>query len=152
MPLIYLQCKNCQQIFSSGINLGAGATATFMGNMSQCPRCGSMENIPDGTFRGTVEGIVNVLKQSEDPLKTAKELFEALDKSRTIKDLDELKESSKFSKFKQWLPNSPEKIAAYVAIAYTILQLLIKEPTVNIQYNQQFVNIYNEYLIFQNVK
>lgn len=152
MPLIYLQCKNCQQIFSSGINLGAGATVVLKGNLSQCPQCGSMENIPDGTFRGTVEGIVNVLKQSEDPLKIAKELFEALDKSRTVKDLDDLKKSSKFSEFKQWLPNSPEKIAAYIAIAYTIFQLLIKEPAINIQYNQQFVNIYNEYVILQKGK
>lgn len=92
------------------------------------------------------------MKQSENPSQTAKELFEALEKSRTVKNLDKLKKSSKFSKFKKWFPNSPEKIVAYVAIIYTILQLLLKEPIVNIQYNQQFVNIYNEYIILQKGK
>mgnify|MGYP001570516078 CR=1 FL=1 len=149
MSLIYLQCKNCQRVFSSGIDLGTGSTVILKGNRAQCPWCGSMENIPDGTFRGTVEGIAKVLKQSENPVATAKELFEALERSRTPKDLEELKQSSKFSKFRKWLPDSPEKIAAYIAIAYTIFQLLLKEPNMVVQYNQQFISVYNECIILQ---
>jgi hypothetical protein len=152
MSLIYLQCKNCQRIFSSGIDLGTGATIILKGNLAGCPFCGSMESIPDGTFRGTVNGIGRVLRQSENPVVTAKELFEALERSKTSKDLDGLKQSSKFSKFKKWLPDSPEKIAAYIAIAYTIFQLLLKEPNVVVQYNQQFISIYNDCFILRKEK
>lgn len=138
-----LQCKNCLRSFSSGINIGSGATVTLVGNKSRCPFCGSFENIPDGTFKGTVEGIVKILEQSEDPLKKANELFEALERAKRQNDLTEIKTSSKFSAFKKWLPDSPEKIAAYIAIIYTIIQLLTKEPQISIKYDI-FINQYNQ--------
>ena len=72
MTVLMLQCKNCWRIFSSGINLGSGSTVILKGNKSQCPYCGSLENIPDGTFRGTVEGIVQILEKAENPIKKAK--------------------------------------------------------------------------------
>ena len=138
-----LQCKNCWKIFSSGINLGSGSTVTLKGNKSQCPYCGSLENIPDGTFRGTVEGIVKILEQSENPLRKAGELLDVLEKAKRQADLEKIKSSSKFSVFKKWLPDSPEKIAAYIAIIYTIIQLLTREPKVSIQYDI-FINQYNQ--------
>lgn len=144
MPPILLQCQSCKRIFSSGINLGVGATATLKGNVSQCPFCKSMENIPDGTFKGTVKGIVKILEQSDSPLSTAKDLLDALEKSRTPEDLAKIKQSSKFAKFKKWIPNTPEKLAAYIAIIYTIIQLLIKSPRMHIEYNETFVKIYNQ--------
>lgn len=148
MPQILVQCKNCQRIFPSGIELGLGATATFVGNLSQCPFCGSMENIPDGTFKGTVEGIVKILESSPNRLQTAKDLLEALDKSKSENDLVKIKRSSQFSKFRKWIPDSPQKLALYIAILHTIIQLLIKNPTVQIEYNN-FVNIYNQTTINQ---
>lgn len=143
MALIIMQCANCLKVFSSGLNIGAGATVTLKGNKSRCPFCGSWENIPDGRFKGTVEGIVRILEQSENPLKKAEELFEALEKAKRKNDLTEIKTSAKFSEFKKWLPDSPEKIAAYIAIIYTIIQLLIKEPQVSIRYGI-FINQYNQ--------
>lgn len=117
MPQILVQCKNCQRIFPSGIELGLGATATFAGNRSQCPYCGSMENIPDGTFRGTVEGIVKILESSPNRLQTAKDLLESLEKSKSANDLSKVKRSSQFSKFRKWIPDSPQKLAVYIANA-----------------------------------
>jgi len=143
MTILMLQCKNCWKIFSSGINLGSGSTVTLKGNKSQCPYCGSLENIPDGTFRGTVEGIVKILEQSENPLRKAGELLDVLEKAKRQADLEKIKSSSKFSVFKKWLPDSPEKIAAYIAIIYTIIQLLTREPKVSIQYDI-FINQYNQ--------
>lgn len=152
MPLISLQCKNCNRLYSSGINLGVGATVTLKGNLSQCPYCDSMESIPDGTFKGTVEGIVRILDQSDNPLGTARDLLEALERSKNSEDLDKLKESSKYFKFKKWLPDSPKKIAAYIAIIYTIIKLLSNEPMVHVEYNQQFINIYNQKIILDQNK
>ena len=152
MPILSFQCKKCNRVISSGINLGVGASVTLKGNRSQCPYCGSMENIPDGTFGSTVEGIVRVLEQSRDPAGTAKDLFDVLEKSKTPEDLEILKRSSKFSKFKKWIPDTPQKVAAYVAIIAVILQLLLKSPDVHIDCNQQFIKNYNQYIILQEEK
>ncbi len=143
MPKLLMQCKNCGKIFPSGIFMTPGSSATFIGDKSQCPFCGSVENIPDGTFRATVEGFAEILEQSKNPLDKARELLDALEKSKNIDDLAEIKKSSKFSEFKKWLPDTPEKIAAYIAIIFTIIQLLTQKPNIHIEYND-FVNQYNQ--------
>jgi len=143
MPQIFLQCKACDRIFSSGISMGSGSSATFIGNKSRCPHCGSWESISDGTFKATVDGFIEILKGSENPLNDAKALLEVLEKSKISGDLKEIKESSRFSRFHKWIPDSPGKIAAYVAIVYTIVQLLTQKPDINIEYNT-FVKQYNQ--------
>ena len=148
MPQILVQCKKCQRIFSSGIELGVGASATLIDNISHCPFCGSIENIPDGTFRGTVEGVIKILENSSNKLQAAKELLESLEKNSNITDLSKVKKSSKPSQFKKWLPDSPQKIAIYIAILQTIIQLLTKNPTIQIEYNN-FINIYNHVIVNQ---
>lgn len=147
MPQILMQCKNCQRIFPSGIELGVGATATFVGNLSKCPFCGSMESIPDGTFKGTVEGIVKILENSSNRLQTAKDLLDLLERSKSKSDLLKVKRSSQFSRFRKWIPDSPQKLAVYIAILQVIIQLLIKNPSVKIEYDTTIVNIYNQVII-----
>jgi len=66
-----------------------------------------------------------------------------LQKIETPQDLEEIKRSKQFEELKKWLPNSPEKIAAYIAIAYTIVQMFTKSPSTSINYNS-FVEQYNE--------
>lgn len=148
MPLILLQCRKCRGIFSSGINLGVGATAILKGNISQCPFCGSLENIPDGTFKGTVEGIAKILEQSDNPLNTAKDLLKALENSKTENDLFKLKNSSQFSKFKKWIPDSLEKIYYYIMILQAIIQLLAGSPIIKIEVNN-VINTYNQIIVSQ---
>lgn len=143
MPLIMLKCKKCGKVFSSGINVGPGSSATFINNKSKCPFCGSWENIPDGTFKATVEGFVEVLKSTDSPIQKAKELLEALEKAKTKDDFEKVKSKPKFQIFKKWLPDSPEKIAAYIAIIYTILQLMVKSPGTHIEYDV-FIKEYNQ--------
>ena len=151
MPILMLQCKNCRKIFSSGINMSPGSSGTFINSKAQCPNCGCMEAIPDGTFRATVEGFVDILRGSENPLAKAQELLKALEKVKTQIDLDGVKELKGFEKFKTWLPNTPEKIAAYVAIIFTITQLWIKNPETRIEYNT-FINQYNQTIDIVNKK
>ena len=138
-----MQCKNCFKIFSSGLNIGSGSVVTLVGNKSKCPFCGSSENIPDGTFRGTVEGVVKILEQSENPLQKAGELLEALEKVKRQNDLAKIKKSSKFSKFKTWLPDSPQKILIYISILQILINLLTKNPGIHIEYNT-VINQYNK--------
>ena len=149
MPILMLYCNNCGKIFSSRIDMGLGSSATFINNKSQCPYCGSMENIPDGTFRSTIEGFTKILEASDNPIEKAKELLSELKKIKTIDDINSIKKSAKFEKFKDWLPNSPEKILVYISIISVIINLLIKNPETHIEYNT-FVNQYNQTIINKN--
>jgi predicted Zn-ribbon and HTH transcriptional regulator len=129
--------------------MAPGSSATFTNNKSRCPFCRSWESIPDGTFRATVEGFIEVLEKSGDPAGRAKELFDVLQKSRTPKDLSKIKKSSRFAKLKKWLPDSPEKIAAYIAIIYTLIQLWKRTPNVHVGYDA-FVMQYNQTVNIEN--
>lgn len=142
MGQITIQCKNCTRVFKSGFGLGDGATATFSDNKSQCPGCGSWESLPDGTFRGTVEGFIRILEEADNPNKEAQNLLDSLLDVSTDEDLEKVKNNPKFSRFAKWLPNSIERVAAYIAIIYTVTQMLTKDPDVSIEYNQ-FINNYN---------
>lgn len=123
--------------------MGVGSSATFIGNKSRCRYCGSMENIPDGTFKATVKGFIQILQTSQDPLKEARELLKRLQESKSKADLEAIRQSPKLSKFSAWIPNTPEKIVAYIAIVHTVVSILTQKPNVKIEYNT-FVNEYNE--------
>jgi len=143
MPSLNLQCTNCLRIFSPGICIEGNSSITFNNCVSNCPFCGSSQSIPDGVFKDTVEGFIEFFRGSDSSLKNANELFNALQKIETPQDLEEIKRSKQFEELKKWLPNSPEKIAAYIAIAYTIVQMFTKSPSTSINYNS-FVEQYNE--------
>lgn len=145
MTQLTLQCSNCLRIFPSGFCI-ENSSVTFHNCASSCPFCGSVQSIPDGIFRDTVEGFIEFFKDSGNPLKNASELFEALQKSTTAKDLKEIKNSKQFKKLRKWIPDTPEKIAAYLAIAYTLIQFFTKSPTASINYNS-FVDQYNQIVI-----
>src|SRR5680860_83710 len=105
MPSIMCHCSSCGKRFPSGIGIAPGASATLYGNISQCPRCGSMEQVPDGTFRATVEGIIDYISQSTNPIQTAKEVLKELEDTKTSHDLNRLRDVKTASFFRQWLPN-----------------------------------------------
>jgi len=140
MSQLLIQCKNCEKIFSSGINMGIGSSATFVGSKSKCPFCGSWENIPDGTFKATFEGFTKIIEQSNNPLGKARELLDVLEKNKN--DLSGIKNSSKFLELKKWLPDSPKKVLIYIVILRTIIQLLSQKTNTSIDYDN-FVNQYN---------
>lgn len=152
MPALMMQCRRCGSLFSSGIAIEGNATVNLQGNISQCPYCGSMEQVPDGTFRNTVEGIVKVLSSSPNPIQTVKQVLSDLENAKKNNDVSSLNDSVALSSFKQWIPNTPEKLAAYIAIFYTIYLLLSQNPAVNIEYNQNFINQYNNVIIEQPIQ
>jgi hypothetical protein len=143
MQALMIQCTTCGTLFSPGIVLGGNATVHLQGNMSQCPSCGSIEHIPDGTFKNTVEGIVKILNTVNDPVQTLKQVIKELEQAKQSNNVSDLDNSQIVSPFQKWIPNTPEKLAAYIAIFYTIYLLLSQQPNITIEYNQQFINQYN---------
>ncbi|HCX26007.1 MAG: hypothetical protein UX08_C0004G0013 [Candidatus Collierbacteria bacterium GW2011_GWB1_45_35] len=148
MPLLLMQCERCHRVFSSGIELGVGSSAFFSNNKSQCPHCGSMENVPNGNLTGTIDGVIKILENSPDPLQTAQSLFDALEKNKNKNDLSKLKQTPQFSKFKKWIPDSPNKILIYLTVLKIVIEILTKNPSMTIDINN-IVTIYNEAALTQ---
>lgn len=140
MPLLMLECRSCHKIFSSGINMSPGASATLIDNKSKCPFCGSLENIPNGTFMATVNGFIDILKDSKNPLREAKEILNGLKK----KDISGIPGKGKVEKI---LENNRLKIAMTIAILKVIIDLLTNKPDIqinNILIDQKFFTEYNQ--------
>ena len=148
-----VQCGNCQQIFNSGIFMGAeSSNITLINNKSQCPFCGSMENIPDGTFTATVNGFVDILRGSKNPLQEALDIYNGL---KNVKSYGDLSKVIHGDKIEQFLKINKVKIAVGIAIIKVIIDLLNSQPTVELNnniINQQFYNQYNQIIKIESEK
>ena len=142
MPRIYLQCQNCHRLFPSGFSVGA--STKFNGCISQCPFCKSLESIPDGEFKTNVSGLITILQKSSNPQAEIEEVLSELNKIKTNRDVENIKKQYRFKKFKDWLPDTPEKIAAYIYILYFLFNQLQEGQTLTkIETNNIFINKYN---------
>lgn len=144
MPKLLIQCKKCGRIFPSGVFMGPGSSATFISNKSRCPFCGSMENVPDGTFKATVNGFIEILKSSKNPLQDAKDILDGLEKAKHTRDLSKVLYRDKIEVF---LKKNKFKIAIGIAILKILIGLLTKQPNIEINnsiINQQFYSQYNQ--------
>lgn len=115
---------------------------------ARCPGCKSLENIPDGTFQETVDGVATLLLKSQNPLQEASDILETLEDSRQQGSIAPLKSKPWYLAFKKWLPDTPEKIAAYAAIFTVIHQSLTKDPGQRIEYSPTFIEQYNQTIIY----
>lgn len=159
MSNLDLFCPECNNVFPSGIKIDPGNTAAFINSDTRCGYCGSQVRIPDGSydsdskgvihFRKTVSSFINELESKSNPLEEAKKILETL---QTIQKNGPKKISwAQKIKYKKWIPNSPEKVAAYIVIVHTIIQLMTKNPTIKIDYNT-FINEYNQVNITEVLK
>lgn len=142
MPALMLECQNCYKVFQSGIYMKEGSSATLQNNKSQCPFCRSMENIPNGTFMATVNGFIDLLKDSKNPLRDAKEILKGLEQ----KNLSQIQQKYKIENF---LENNKRKIVIAMALLKILIDLLSKEPNIEINsniVNQNFYSQYNEHI------
>ncbi len=149
LQALMLQCSSCATIFSSGIHLSEGKSITFQGGFQiQCPRCGSLESIPDVTIKATVQGIAQILRKSQNPLQDVAEILEALEDGRRKASVAPLQVKPWYEEVKKWLPGTPEKIAAYVTIFAAMQQILTRDPGQHIEYSPTFIEQYNQTIIY----
>ena len=103
-----------------------------------------MENIPDGTFTATVNGFIDILKGSKNPLQEALDIYNGL---KDIKRLDDLSNIPYGDKIERFLTKNKMKIKVGIAIIETIIHLLSSQPTIKIDINivnKQFYYQYNQ--------
>jgi hypothetical protein len=148
LQTLMLQCSRCATIFSSGMAVSNGGTIAFENCYAQCPRCGSLESIPDGLFQETVEGIARLLRKSQNPLQEVGEILGALKDSSLQGSVSPLQSKPWYLTFKKWLPDTPEKIAAYVTIFAAMHQILTRNPSQHIEYSPTFIEQYNQTIIY----
>lgn len=112
-----------------------------------------------GTFpEEDVKTLLNAAAQLDNPASEIKEILTIL--------IDEIRKPNSLSvpivendKWRAWIPNTPEKLAAYATIAAAILSMLADQPVTNIVINQEFKTRYevvhnqiqsNTYYLFEN--
>jgi len=145
---LMIQCSKCLTVFSSGMAVSNGGTININNYHALCTNCGSLVGIPDCTFQETVEGIGTLLLKSPNPLQEVTNILEALEDSKTKGNISPLQSRPWYQQFKKWLPDSPEKVAAYIAIFLFIQQMLARNPGQNIEYSPTFIEQFNQTIIY----
>src|SRR5687768_4285772 len=77
MPQIPAVCGTCGTMFPSGIVMGEGASATFVGNTAgPCPNCGGMGRIPDGLWEATRDATLTLSQLTRNELTELRVVIE----------------------------------------------------------------------------
>lgn len=146
-------CKNCGCTFESQIKIDPAVYAMCpnlkVGNNNfTCPHCNAVHSYSEKDFQYTrvqakelaslgkiVQNIINVVQQSDNPLKRATEMFEEFETAKKAGSVEKLHESPWLKALQKWLPDTPEKLAAYIVIIQIIIQLLTREPERPVEFN-----------------
>lgn len=150
-------CNTCGSLFPSGFNLQPGATdAAFVGcDAGPCPNCGGDGSIPDGIYN-LIGNTIRILSQSSQTTaqlqRLAAILKETYQSKASVTSLEERleKDLPELSSFRDALPKTRNELYAFIAIALTIIMMLIGQlnnkgdKKRNITVNQVINNIYTE--------
>jgi hypothetical protein len=104
---------------------------------------GPLSSAPIGALpQELMPDILALVKESNSPLKDIREILAALKEASDTRDYQSLEKNSKYSKLKKWIPDTPEKLAAYAALISLVFQLLSNGHPESIQINNTFINQY----------
>ena len=161
-----ISCKHCGKDFETQIKIDPAIYAMYPNlkvghNTFTCPHCDNRAEYREQDFRYTesqvkelatfgkiVDAFIKTVEASDTPLKTASEILSELEASKQEGNVTNLKKSKRFAAFKKWLPDSPEKVAAYIVIAQVVIQLLTKEPNKPVDHIT-VINQIDQTVIFQ---
>lgn len=136
VDLSRIRCEACGNVFNSGFKIVNVPSVVMTGNKSRCPRCGTWASLPDGTFRANAEGLLEFLASTPDRRRFTEELLQDLRRAQSTGEVATLAANKKYESIARWLPNTPEKLAVYIALLQLMLQLLSRDPHVTINVNQ----------------
>ena len=132
-------CHKCGHHFNSGIVMEGGSTGTLRGNTSQCPRCGDMAPIPDGSYR---DGILQALRDSDldrnDLLRLRESIQSALQSHKLQQTSNAVNEAMAVAPglAERWKPQTPaDRYAFLQALLAAIALLLILRPALQTTIN-----------------
>jgi len=161
-----VKCKHCGEEFESQIKIDPAIYAQVPNlkvgdNLFTCPKCDERASYSERDFIYTksqaielasfgkiVGAIVDVVDASSNPLKAATELLHEFEDAKSRNDPSLFQKSSKLAFLKKWIPNSPEKLAAYVVIGQLIVRLLTEQPDKPIDH-KIIINQFNQIVAVQ---
>jgi hypothetical protein len=162
-------CKHCEEAFESQIKIDPNIYAmvpnlTVGNNTFTCPACDQQATYSEREFIYTksqavelasfgkiVKAIAEAVDSSPEPLKAASDFLSKFEEAKSNNDSSIFLSSPNLGFLKKWIPDTPEKLAAYVVIGQLIFQLLTKQPDKPIEYNT-VINQFNQTYIVQSIQ
>ena len=159
-------CKLCNEPFETQIKIDPAIYAMVPNlrvgeNTFTCPSCDKRSNYSEKDFMYSkpqadklaffgkiVEAIISVVEESRNPLKMATEMLGDFEQAKSSNDPSIFNQSSHLKFLKKWIPDTPEKLAAYVVIGQLVVQSLINQPQDKID-QRTIINNFNQTLIIE---
>lgn len=142
MPDVLAICDTCGAFFPSGIVAENAFEITFAGNIvGQCPRCGGIGHIPEGTYnftQDTIELLQGPQATISELERLAQILQEARERNASVEEVRETiqQETPNLSKLSSVLPRTRNELYAFLAVVIAAIHLILSTASaqgVNIQ-------------------
>lgn len=134
---IKLVCGKCHRVYQSGVHLGSNATATLHIDTSQCPFCGELNKMPEGTFRGTVDGFISIVNGAPDRVKELEDILDAL---KHIQSGSEPAAAN--PEVRKWLPKDLKQVGEWILLVGNLLVMLNQNPAKEVDI--QVINVISQ--------
>jgi len=159
-------CDNCGNPFETQLHIdpalyGLIPNLTFRTPTFTCPHCDSKSSYTDSdyiytksqanelaSFGKIVKAIIATVENSHNPLKTATDLLGDFEQAKSTNDASAFDKSTNLSFLKKWIPDTPEKLAAYVVIGQLLVQSLTNQPQEKID-QRTIINNFNKTIIIE---
>jgi len=155
MPSMLAFCDNCRTIFNSGFYFENSTNITLTNNQTQCPKCGRMAKIPDGTYNFIGDSIE--LISGPDITIRRLELFKSIieqviKKQQNADDFTNAikQDAPELNKLSNFLPKTRNELYAFLTLLIAIITLAItkcESGDNQIITVDQVINNYNNYYV-----
>ena len=155
MPNMLAFCDNCRTVFNSGFYFENSTNITLTGNQVQCPKCGRMAKIPDGTYNFVGESIelISGPDITIRRLELYKKIIEqVLKKQQNTEDFTTAikQDAPELNKISDLLPKTRNEFYAFLSLLLALITLAISKcesKNNQIITVDQVVNNYNSYYV-----
>lgn len=86
--------------------------------------------------------VIALVKESSTPLEDVREILTALKEVSSTMDYRSLESNPKYSKLREWIPDTPEKLGAYAGVIALVIQIISSGHLENIEVNNTFITQY----------
>ena len=86
--------------------------------------------------------VIALVKESRTPLEDVREILTALKEVSETMNYRSLESNPKYSKLRKWIPDTPEKLAAYATLIALVIQLISNGHPERIEVNNNFITQY----------
>lgn len=143
MPNLPAFCNTCGLAFLTDLNFENSFNISFSNVGVQCPRCGNMGHIPDGTYN-FVGNVIEVLTKLNHSVSDLNRIIQALETAKVKQEgTEELlsivkKELPELSTIADTIPKTRAELYAFIATIIAVLALMIpflikkEEPKIEI--------------------